>query len=141
VFQKKEMTRESNRERGQAIGGWVYHYNIRSSSKSREQDSQLDQYLPYLFQRWSEGCHNMACLFRELVERGYQGSYGSVYDNLVRLLPTGRKHAVDSSSKAPALATSRQAAFLFLRRPEKLRVEEQETVAKLRQIHPEVDRA
>jgi transposase len=43
--------------------------------------------------------------------------------------------------KAPALATSRQASFLFLRRPEKLRVEEQETLAKLRQLHPEVDLA
>ena len=39
---------------------------------------------------------------------------------------------------APALATARQAAFLFLRRPEKLRVEEQEQLSKLRQINPEV---
>jgi len=94
--------------------------------KPREQASQLDQYLPYLFQRWQDGCHNIACLFRELVEQGYKGSYESVRDNLVRLLPTGRKNAADSSSKASALPTSRQAAFLFLHRPEKLRVEEQE---------------
>ncbi len=105
--------------------------------KPREQASQLDPYLPYLFQRWSEGCHNMACLFRELTEQDYQGSYASVRDNILRLLPTGRKNA-DSSSKAPALATARQAAFLFLRRPEKLRVEEQEQLSKLRQINPEV---
>lgn len=109
--------------------------------KPREQASQLDPYLPYLFQRWSEGGHNIACLFRELVERGYKGSYGSVRDTLVRLLPTGRKNEAPSSSKAPALPPSRQAAFLFLRRPEKLRVEEQERLSKLRQIHPEVDRA
>jgi transposase len=104
--------------------------------------SQLDPYLPYLFQRWAQGCHNIACLFRELVARGYQGSYASVRDNLVRRLQfDGRKTPVDSSSKAPALATSRQAAFLLLRRPEKLRVEEQETLIKLRQIDPEVDLA
>ena len=113
-----------------------------SSRKPREQASQLDRYLPYLFERWEDGCHNIACLFRELVEQGYKGSYASVRDNLVRLLPTpGRKNEASPLSKAPALATSRQAAFLFLRRPEKLRVEEQETVAKLRQINPEVDRA
>jgi transcriptional regulator with XRE-family HTH domain len=94
--------------------------------KPREQASHLDRYLPYLFGRWQDGCHNMACLFRELGEQGYKGSYESVRDNLVRLLPTGRKNAADSSSKAPALPTSRQAAFLFLHRPEKLRVEEQE---------------
>ena len=109
--------------------------------KPREQASQLDRYLPYLFQRWEDGCHNIACLFRELVEQGYKGSYESVRDNLVRLLPTGRKNEASSESVAPALATSRQAAFLFLRRPEKLPVEEQEQLYKLRQINPEVDRA
>ncbi|GHO73899.1 transposase [Ktedonobacter sp. SOSP1-85] len=109
--------------------------------KPREQASHVDRYLPYLFKRWEDGCHNIACLFRELVEQGYQGSYESVRDNLVRLLPTGRKNPAHSSLKAPALATSRQASFLFLRRPEKLRVEEQDTLAKLRQLHPEVDLA
>ena len=109
--------------------------------KPRQQTNQLDRYLPYIIQRWAEGCHNIACLFRELVEQGYKGSYGSVRDNIVRLLPTGRKNAADSLSKAPALATSRQAAFLFLRRPEKLCVEEQEMLVKLCQIHPEVDLA
>jgi transposase len=64
-----------------------------------------------------------------------------VRDNLVRLLPTGRRNPVDASSKPPAPVTSRQAVFLFLRRPEKLRAEEQETLVKLRQIHPEVDLA
>jgi transposase len=109
--------------------------------KPREQASHLDRYLPYLFQRWEDGCHTIACLFRELVEQGYRGSYESVRDNIVRLLPTGRKNVAASSSKTAALVTSRQAAFLFLRHPEKLRVEEQETLVKLRQIHPEVDLA
>jgi Transposase len=106
--------------------------------KPREQANRLDRYLPYLFQHWESGCHNMACLFRELVEQGYQGSYESVRDNLVRLLPTGRKNPVDASSKPPAPVTSRQAVFLFLRRPEKLRAEEQVTLARLCQINPEV---
>jgi transposase len=106
--------------------------------KPREQGSRLDRYLPYLFERWEDGNHNMACLFRELVEQGYKGSYESVRDNLVRLLPEGRKIPRDSPSKAPTLAPSRQASFLFLRRPEKLRTEEQETLAKLRQLHLEV---
>ena len=84
----------------------------------------------------------MACLYRELVEKGYQGSYARVRNNLVRRLPLeARKTPANSSSKVPALPTSRQAAFSFLRRPEKLSVEEQETLCKLRQIHPEVDQA
>jgi transposase len=104
--------------------------------------SRLDPYLPYLFQRWAQGCHNIAQLFRELVARGYRGTYASVHDNLVRRLQFGgRKTPADPSPKVPALATPRQAAFYFLRRSEKLRVEEQETLAKLRQINPEVERA
>jgi transposase len=75
------------------------------------------------------------------VEQGYKGSYESVRDNLVRLLPEGRKIPRDSPSKAPTLAPSRQASFLLLRRPEKLRTEEQETLAKLRELHSEVDLA
>jgi transposase len=83
-------------------------------------------------------CHNIACLFRELVEQGYKGSYASVRDNLIRLFPQGRKNEISSSSKMPSLPIPRQAAFLFLRRPEKLRIEEQEMLIKLCQIDPEV---
>jgi transposase len=87
------------------------------------------------------GCQNIADLYRELVEQGFKGFSSSVYDNLVRLLPTGRKNGASTSPKAPAFPTSRQAAFLFLRRAEGLSVQEQETLAKLRQIHAEVDLA
>jgi len=104
--------------------------------------SRLDCYLPYIFQRWAQGCHNIAQLFRELEARGYRGSYASVHDNIVRRLQFGgRKTPADTSAKAPPLATPRQAVFFFLRRPEKLRVEEQETLAKLRQLDPEVEQA
>jgi Transposase len=109
--------------------------------KPREQGNQLEQYLPYLVRRWEDGCHTSAGLFRELVEQGYKGSYESVRDNIVRLLPSGRKNEPSSLSKAPALTTSRQAAFLFLHRSEELNAQEQETLCKLRQIHPEVDLA
>src|SRR6266702_5697521 len=109
--------------------------------KPREQGSRLDRYLPYLFERWEGGNHNMACLFRELVEQGYKGSYESVRDNLNSVLPVGRKIPRDSLSKTSTLAPARQASFLFLRRPEKLRTEEQGTLAKLRELHSEVDLA
>jgi transposase len=104
--------------------------------------SQLDPYLPYLIQRWAQGCHNMAQLFQELVAQGYQGSYASVRDNIVRRLPfDGRKTPPGTSSKISLLPSPRQATFLFLRSPEKLRVQEQEMLVKLRQINSEVDLA
>jgi transposase len=65
-----------------------------------------------------------------------------VHDNIVRRLQfDGRKTPPNASSKTPPLATPRQAAFLFLRCPEKLRVEEQETLVKLCQINLEVNLA
>lgn len=102
--------------------------------------SRLDPYLPYIFQRWESGCHNMACLFRELVALGYKGSYERVRDHIIRLLPGGRKNAARGDMLSPAPVPSRQATFLFLRRPEELDAQEQETVLQLRQSHPEVER-
>ena len=42
--------------------------------------TRLTPYLPYLRQRWEEGCHNARQLHRELVIRGYQGAETRVRD-------------------------------------------------------------
>jgi transposase len=109
--------------------------------KPREQVSQLDRYLPYLYERWAAGYHNMAGLFRELGEQGYTGSYASVRDTLLRLLPEGRKtsSALSSGKRAPLLA--RQATFFFLRQSEELEADERETLALLLQLDPEITQA
>jgi transposase len=83
----------------------------------------------------------MAQLYRELVARGYTHSYRSTHKQLVRLLPEGRKNAQTSSLLARPPVLARQAVFLFLRRPEELSAAEQETLALLRSLHPEVDQA
>ena len=75
--------------------------------KPREQASHVDRYLPYLIQRWEDGCHNMAGLFQELVAQGYQGCYESIRNALIRRLPNGRKNALHAPSKAPAFTTAR----------------------------------
>lgn len=103
--------------------------------------SRLDPYLPYLFQRWEAGCHNMVRLHQELVAQGYQGSYGSVRDHILRRLPEGKKNSAKGNDLSPAPLPARQATFLFLARPEQLDAEEQETVCQLRQMHPEVNLA
>jgi|SRR6266700_2811295 len=101
--------------------------------------SRLDPYLPYLFQRWESGCHNMVRLHQELVARGYKGSYASVRDHLVRRLPEGKKNSSQGNELSPAPLAPRQATFLFLRRPEQLTAEEQADLLALRQTHPEVN--
>ena len=56
--------------------GTVYHY-LRSDSdptavRWQSSRSQLEPYLPYLYQRWQEACENETQLWREIGEQGYQ---------------------------------------------------------------------
>jgi len=107
----------------------------------RARRTHLDPHLPFLRERWEAGCHTIAQLYRELVARGYTHSYESVYEQLVRLLPEGRKkpQASDLLPRPPILA--RDASFLFLRRSEELSAAEQETLLMLRSLHAEVNQA
>ena len=108
--------------------------------KPRPRMRRLDPHLKEVAERWEAGCHNIAQLHRELVAAGHTLTYRSVYRQLVRYLPEGRKNAAppDQLPRPPVLA--RQAVFLFLRRPEELEAEE-ETLALLRSLHAEVDQA
>ncbi len=142
ALRKRGMSQQTIAERTGVSSSTISYWLAQGSfpeRKPRAQGSHVDRYLPYLIQRWEDGCHTIAGLFRELEERGYKGSYASVRESIVRLLPAGRKNASDSFSKTAALATSRQAAFLFLRRLEKLTPEEQETLGTIRHLNAEVD--
>jgi transposase len=96
---------------------------------------------PSLCERWEAGCHNMAQLYQELRERGYKGSYQSMHDQLLRLLPGGKKNAAKACNLSPTPLSSKSAAFLFLRRSEDLEGDEQETLTTLRQLDPEIELA
>ena len=119
----------------------------------RPRSASVDPHLPQLIERWETGCHTIAELHRELVADGYSHQYNSVYRRLARSFPEERKkrltrsapsgqkkqEAPDELPRPPVLA--RQAMFLFLRRPEELSAEEQETLGLLRSLHPEIDQA
>jgi transposase len=122
------------------VSRWLAHGTF-PEQQPRQRMSSLDSYMPFLRERWEAGCHNIAQLYRELVARGYTKSYESVYDQLVRLLPEGKKNAVKGCDLSPAPLSSRRATFLFLRRSEELETDEQETLIMLRHLHPEVDLA
>lgn len=121
--------------------------------KPLPRSASVDPHLPHLVERWKTGSSTVAELHRELVANGYSHQYNSVYRRLARSFPDGPKKryprslpkeqkkqgATDSLPRPLVLA--RQAMFLFLRRPEELLTEEQETLALLRSLHPEVDQA
>ncbi|MEW1906677.1 MULTISPECIES: hypothetical protein [unclassified Streptomyces] len=49
--------------------------------------SVLDEYKPYLDERWDEGCTNAWKLWEEIVPLGYRGSYGRVTPTCERSTP------------------------------------------------------
>jgi transposase len=117
---------------------------------NRAQRSVLDPYLPVLHQRWQDGCTNASQLWREMKAQGYPGGRRQVarWVQQQRSEPAAtapKKYRFrpvcavtgDGSMTAPELAAPRQLAWLLLRPPAHLTVEEAAVVARLQQ-HPEV---
>ncbi|MFF4148536.1 ISL3 family transposase, partial [Streptomyces sp. NPDC001698] len=80
--------------------------------------SALDEYTPYLDDRWNQGCTNAWKLWEEIIPLGYQGSYGivSAYIRKKRTSP----RPVTAQPPAPRVVTR-----WILSRPESLTESEQ----------------
>lgn len=94
--------------------------------------SVLDDYKPYLDDRWNEGCTNARKLWEEIVPLGYKGSYQRVRAYL---------HA-KRTSPGPVTApppSPRAVAGWILRHPESLTESEQVQLKAVRAHCPELD--
>lgn len=127
----------------------------------RRQPSILDPYVPYLQQRWAEGCSNASQLWREIKAKGYGGVRKQVarwaQHHRSEPAPTGPKkyrtdtkadshtaqEGVNRSSAAlaqAALVAPRRLVWLLLSSRSQLDQEEAATLARIEQ-HGEVARA
>ncbi len=104
----------------------------------RRRASVLDPYLPYLLERWNEGCRSAKRLHAEIREQGYRHSV----DTVNRLLSSFRytesrgktlSHAprAKRGSIAGASPTAKNVAALFMRREEMLNAEQEEYLGRL----------
>ena len=114
----------------------------------------LDAHLPYIAQRWDEGCHNVMEVWRELVGRGYRGSYQSLINYLHRQpdVPCGAAppSPVEPTLCAPvcqakirgltATPSPRKTAWMMLK-PEELEEEQRDMLDRLCNRSAEVKRA
>jgi len=97
-------------------------------------DSQLDPFVRMLEQRWSEGCHNAARLWREAAGEGHAGRPGTVRSWATRRrkaqAASGLPHA---AQEAPAWQSpsGRRAGRLLMADPEKLGKDERGFVTRL----------
>lgn len=114
----------------------------------RQRRSLLDSYFPYISARWEEGCRNVSELWRELVERGYRGSYKSLNNYLHRRpappparQPQGGKRVQVRRNTLLMSAPGPRRAVWMLLKPERLKETEQQVVETLCQLSPEVKQA
>jgi len=142
----------------QVSRGTVYRY-LRGQPESaavrtRYVGSKLDAFLPYLCQRWAEGCHNGKQLWRELRERGYRGSRKmvAIWTQQQRQAPapsTPKKYLSTplaspgqdtgpASVSAPRPPSSRRASWFLLRDRDTLSAGEQATLAAIQAAVPEL---
>jgi transposase len=159
---------QSLRERGESILGIAQRLDLNRSTvyrylrgqpesgalRTRQVASILDAFLPYLCQRWSQGCHNGSQLWRELQERGYRGSRKmvTVWTQHQREVPaptTPKKYLAAPeaslvSSTRPAsgstsrLPSSRRMSWFLLREPTSLAPVEQTTLTAIHAAAPEL---
>jgi transposase len=107
------------------VGRWLTHGTFPERKPRASQPTKVDPYRAYVHQRWQEGCHNLAQLYREIKEQGFTGSYSTVFEHF-RDLQNGNDDSLPGNLNSGALNrpkrrySPRQAAFLFIRDPQKL---------------------
>lgn len=98
--------------------------------------SVLDAHRDWIHQRWGEGVTNVMALFRQLQERGYTGSYGTLRDYVHDLAdpdtPPGR-------TTRQVVPKARAVTGWILRRPESLTAEDEQGLEQARARCPELD--
>ena len=104
-------------------------------AKTRDRrPSILDDWKPYLHQRWNEGCTNVWQLFSEIRDRGYRGGYGTVRDYLQ---PFRALAAAPPARPAPPKV--RDVTAWMLRHPDSLDDDEKAQLSQVRARCPHLD--
>jgi transposase len=102
--------------------------------KATSRESKLDDFTPYLRQRWNEGVTDAAALHAELRERGWAGS-----EQTVRRYVRPFRQALAAPDPAPAVPKTRQITRWLLTRPDHLQPDEQAQLQAIRARCPHID--
>ncbi len=94
----------------------------------------LQPYLTYLQDRWQAGCHNVAQLFRELVDRGYPGSRSLLQQAIYSWRPPRHRRKPGERQHTRRLSVR----WLCLRPPDPLDTDEQNALTTLLAEDPEL---
>ncbi len=96
--------------------------------------TRLDDYKPYLIQRWNEGCTDAARLFREIQAQGYPGRTPQAVRRYLRPLRTGL-----GSIRSPApVLKPQQVTNWIMWNPQNLQADEERQLAEVLARCPEL---
>ena len=101
---------------------------------------QLDPYARYLSQRWQEGCHNAAQLWREWRERGFSGSDTRVRQWMRQYHRPDKNRITAVQAVAPLVPSPRQITWILLDGPRPADEKTKAWIEEFRQCVPEIDR-
>lgn len=120
----------------QTVRRYIYAHEL-PKHRPPKTVSEVQNHRAHLVQRWTEGSHNVKELWQELKERGYSGSYSSVWRALAPLIRAEAAHPGCQSPEPAVQALSpRQASWLLVLDPEKLKPEEQAYRIALQALSP-----
>jgi len=98
--------------------------------------SMLDAYLPYLCERFEQGCHNGVQLWREIKEKGFPGSR-----KMVAAWIAQQRTKQTPLSARQRTSSSRQIAWFLLRSTETRTPTEQAIVCRIEELCPDLAQA
>lgn len=144
----------------QAVRRYLRAGEFPESAPPPQRGSILDQYKPYILQRWQQGCRNSVQIDDELRTRRYSGS-ASLLRNF--LASVRKKHREAGSAEALAFdeasctlavqanlppkphatrsMSPTRASWLMVSRKEKLDERQRQYVEQIRQSHPDLEAA
>jgi hypothetical protein len=102
--------------------------------KAISRESKLDEFKPYLHQRWNEGVTDAAALHAELQQRGWAGS-----EQTIRRYVRPFRQALAAPGPAPAVPKTHQITRWLLTRPDHLQPDERAQIQAIRARCPHID--
>jgi transposase len=127
------ISREMKMER-KTVRRWLRRGQFPERKPPHRRPPKVNEFADYLHQRWKEGCHNAARLYREIRAKGYGGKRAMV----ARFVAGWRKTGRAVSPQAAQRIAPKHAAILVTRPADKMTEEQQQLFDRIEFQCPEV---
>jgi transposase len=113
---------------------WLRRGQFPERKPPHRRPPRVNEFADYLHQRWNEGCHNAARLYREIRAKGYGGKRAMV----ARFVAGWRNTGQAASMQAAQRIAPKHAAMLVTRPADKMTEEQQQLFDRIEFQCPEV---